>query len=75
MPKATIEYSLPEENNDYVMAVHANQAYTALYDVDHAIRSLLNHSEDDWLGYPGAQNALENLRNIVAEDGVLDYYV
>ncbi len=41
--KATLEFSLPEEADEHKRAVHAADAWCALYDLDQELRNLVKH--------------------------------
>ena len=41
--KATLEFSLPEEDAEHVRAVNASAAWSALYDIDNRIRGILKY--------------------------------
>lgn len=45
MPKATLTFSLPEEQSQFDTAVQGGRARSALWDIDQACRSLLKHGE------------------------------
>jgi hypothetical protein len=44
--KATLEFNLPEDATDHLRAVQANDAWSALYDIDSMLRNLLKHGND-----------------------------
>jgi hypothetical protein len=43
--KATLEFQLPEEQNEHLRAVKAGDAWSALYDIDFMLRNLLKHGD------------------------------
>jgi len=43
--KATLEFNLPEETNEHLRAIHANEAWSTLYDIDNILRNLLKHGD------------------------------
>ena len=43
--KATIEFQLPDESNEHLRAIHAGEAWSALYDIDNILRNLLKHGD------------------------------
>jgi hypothetical protein len=43
MPKITIEYRLPEEQNDFMASIHAREALLALWEIEQKLRGLLKH--------------------------------
>ena len=44
--KATIEFQLPEDQNEHIRAIHAGAAWSALYDIDYMLRNMLKHGDD-----------------------------
>jgi hypothetical protein len=44
--KATIEFQLPEDRHEHLRAIHAGEAWSALYDIDSMLRSLLKYGDD-----------------------------
>ena len=44
--KATIEFQLPEEHDEHVRAVHAHNAWVALYDIDQELRRILKYGSE-----------------------------
>lgn len=45
MPKATLTFQLPEEQEEFHMAVKANRAHIALLDMDQFLRSKIKYEE------------------------------
>jgi hypothetical protein len=45
MPKATLTFSLPEEQSEFDTAIQGGRARSALWDIDQMCRSLLKHGE------------------------------
>lgn len=43
--KAIIEFDLPEENEEFLTAVHATAFSSTLHEIDNMIRSHLKHGE------------------------------
>ena len=41
--KATLEFNLPEDNYEHMRAVHCNQAWMSLYEIDSWCRNILKH--------------------------------
>ena len=60
--KATIEFQLPEDQNEHIRAIHAGAAWSALYDIDYMLRNLLKHGDDR---YKTPQELAEAIRNEV----------
>ena len=44
--RATLEFNLPEEQNEHLRAVRAGDAWSALYDIDNMLRNLLKYGDD-----------------------------
>lgn len=60
--KATLEFQLPEDQNEHLRAIHAGAAWSALYDIDYLLRNLLKHGDDR---YKTPQELAEAIRNEV----------
>jgi len=45
--KATLEFNLPEDTYEYMRAAQANDAWSALYEIDNMLRNLLKHGNND----------------------------
>ena len=43
--KATLEFQLPEDQNEHIRAIHAGAAWSALYEIDNTLRNLLKHGD------------------------------
>lgn len=63
MPKAILEFNLPEDVYEHCQAVHAHDAWQALYEIDSRLRQLLKH------GSPTKEMAAlaEEVRREIAE--------
>lgn len=61
--KATIEFNLPDEQNDWTATVHANAAWSALQDIDEHCRSVLKHGHD----YKCVEALAERIRRDIAD--------
>lgn len=46
--KAILEYNLPEDTQEHLRAVQANDAWNALYDIDNMLRNLLKYGGDNY---------------------------
>jgi hypothetical protein len=46
--KAILEFNLPDDNYEHMRAVHCNQAWHSLYEIDSMCRNLLKHGTDDY---------------------------
>jgi len=44
--KATLEFQLPEDQNEHIRAIHAGEAWSALYEIDGMLRNLLKYGND-----------------------------
>lgn len=45
MPKATLQFDLPEEDGDFNAAVNGRRAISILWEIDQRCRSLLKHGD------------------------------
>jgi hypothetical protein len=45
MPKATLQFDLPEEDGDFNAAVQGRRAITILWEIDQWCRGLLKHGD------------------------------
>lgn len=46
MPKAKIEYNLPEEQDDFELATNARKYYAILFDLDQYLRNFVKYPSD-----------------------------
>lgn len=46
--KATLKFSLPEEKNEHLRAVYANDAWSTLYDIDNMLRNMLKYGNNEY---------------------------
>lgn len=46
--KAILEFNLPEDNYAHMRAVHCNQAWASLYEIDAMCRNILKHGTSDY---------------------------
>jgi hypothetical protein len=44
--KATLEFNLPEDTQEHLRAIHCNQAWHSLYEIDSMCRNILKHGTD-----------------------------
>jgi hypothetical protein len=44
--KATLEFNLPDDNYEHMRAVHCNQAWHSLYEIDAMCRNVLKYGTD-----------------------------
>jgi hypothetical protein len=59
MPKAILEFNLPEENEEYRLATQASKNYCALWDIQAELRNFRKE-------YVGGAEALERIEEIIA---------
>lgn len=48
--RATIEFNLPDDRNEYTMANNASAMYSALWDIQQKMRSLDKYGIDQYYG-------------------------
>lgn len=61
MPKATLTFDLPEEQDDFAMATHATDMWIVLSDLDNELRSHLKYdSHPEWHG-----DTVEEIRKLL----------
>jgi hypothetical protein len=73
--KATLEFNLPEEQTEYLAAVHAGPLFAVVDNFFEAIRSKLNHDagefasfkNDDGVECRGCDDTLEQVRVVFRE--------
>ena len=58
MPKITIEFTLPEEENEYKVMSKAQDAQRMLWDLSQQLRSWYKHGHD----FKDADDALDKIR-------------
>ena len=46
--KAILEFNLPDDNYEHMRAVHCNQAWHSLYEIDSICRNLLKYGGDTY---------------------------
>jgi hypothetical protein len=46
--KAILEFNLLEDNYEHMRAVHCNQAWASLYEIDSLCRNILKHGTSDY---------------------------
>lgn len=61
--KATLEFNLPEEADDHLMAVRAHCFVSVIFDLDNHIRNWLKHGHK----FDSADDALEKVRDLLWE--------
>ena len=68
MPKATIEFKLPEEIDDHTMAIKAGTYFSALFTLDQKMRSFLKYGGD----YTSAEAVAQDVRDFINDRINLD---
>lgn len=43
MPKATLEFDLPDDQGDFDAAMHGREALSVIWEIDQRLRGLLKH--------------------------------
>ncbi len=62
--KATLEFTLPDEREEHLVAVHAENLYFALYEIDGQLRNWLKHGHE----FKTADEALEAVREFLNDE-------
>lgn len=70
MPKATLTFNLPEEQEEFNMASKASSAYIALHEYDQYLRARLKYEELPEAVNAALQEARDKLNSICNEFGV-----
>ena len=65
MAEGILKYNLPEERNEFNVALHGLDFYLALMDVDNELRNILKHDVETKLETP--EDALEYVRELIRE--------
>ena len=63
MPKAILEFTLPEERHEHLTAVHGMDLALNLWNIDQELRGLLHHGHK----FTTPDEALEHIRNFLHE--------
>ena len=61
--KATIEFNLPEDNCDHIVAVHAMDFALVCYDIDNALREWLKYGHE----FKTVDDAVETMREKLSD--------
>lgn len=61
MPKVTIEYNLPEEQDEFDQTNNAEKYYAVLWDIDQYMRNKVKYASDDTP--PLYQEAIQMVRD------------
>ena len=64
MPKAKLEFNLPEENSDFLLATRGLDFYSNLWSLDQEMRRILKHEHR----FKTVEECVEHLRDIVDHD-------
>lgn len=67
--KATLQFELPEENEEFRMAMDASKIFSFLSDLDNELRSILKHGDKALFGEPfkSADDLAELLRRQISQ--------
>lgn len=71
--KATLEFTLPEDREEYDQTVHASDYSAVIFDMLQQLRTVYKHGEDA-VAAEHAQKWADVLRDILAEYGVGDAF-
>lgn len=64
MPKAILEFDLPDDQGDFDAALAGRAALSALWDIDQHCRGLLKHTDPP----PEQRKLLEEIRALIPPD-------
>lgn len=48
MPKVTLEYNLPEENDEYALAMNGQRLHSAATDFENKIRTMIKYESEKY---------------------------
>ena len=65
---ALLVFKLPENQEEYFLAVNGGRYHAALWQIDQQCRSWLKHAHS----FQTAEEALEAVRSLIADEEVLD---
>ena len=68
MPKATLEFNLPEELNEYTMVNKASEYYCCLWDIAEKLRGILKYGHN----YKSVDELVEELTDMIWDSVNLD---
>lgn len=68
MPKHTIEFNLPEENNELKLALRASEYYGVIWDTLQQIRCYLKYGHQ----FKSIEEALESIQELLLEVNIDD---
>jgi hypothetical protein len=63
MPKATLEFTLPEEDREFKLAISSGEMSSCIWEVDQYCRGILKHGDPS----QEIREHLENIRKIILE--------
>ena len=72
MPKAKLAYKLPEEQDDFRLAIDGGKWYSVAWEIDQQLRTWLRHGHE----FPDGDAALEAARTAlwaVCEDNAVSF--
>lgn len=61
--KASIDFNLPEESREHLEALHANEAWRTLSDLDYKLRNIVKHGHN----YKSVEDLASEIRNEINE--------
>jgi len=65
MPRATLEFNLPEERSEFMTALHGGHYESCLCDIDNLCRQIVKHG----------QNSEETIKLAEQIRGLIPYYI
>jgi hypothetical protein len=70
--KATLEFNLPDDQEEHTVAVHAKDLYLSLWDLDQWLRGRIKYPEQNTFESPedALEKTREQLREIMTDHGV-----
>ena len=70
--KATLEFNIPEENEEFLMAVHGSDWQHVVWQIDQYLRSKTKYAPDDMPEeeYKAYETAREELHQIILNGGL-----
>lgn len=70
--KATLEFNLPNDRENFELAVNSSYYYTVIFEMDQYLRSRIKYAEDDESDdtINAFQNARDKLHEFMAENGI-----
>ena len=65
--KATLEFDCPDQNDDFMLAVHGKDFALAMFDLEQDLRSMVKHDADNTEKLSGIE-AVEKARELLREN-------